>query len=123
MWCGYPDLKTAYELKEAYIHFNESASAANARSGLADMLSLIEKADIRDFDSFYDMLINWNEEIINSFTQIGSRRTNNSYIESRNRQIETLMYNANGFKKNFRRTRNRILYCINKNDSFTFYYN
>ena len=58
-------------------------------------------------------------EIINSFTRIDGRRINNSYIESKNRQLEHLINNANGFV-NFERTRNRIMYCLNKNDTYLF---
>ena len=32
-------------------------------------------------------------------------------------RIEKLISNANGFT-NFKRTRNRILYCLNKNDTY-----
>lgn len=46
-------------------------------------------------------------------------RINNSYIESKNRILEKLLYNGNGFN-NFKRTRNRILYCLNKNDMYKF---
>lgn len=70
-----------------------------------------------DHFEFYNLLINWSQEIINSFTMVGSKRINNSYIESRNNQIEKLFFNANGFM-NFKRTRNRILYCLNKKDTY-----
>ena len=42
----------------------------------------------------------------------------NSYIESKKRILKKLIINANGFR-NFKRTRNRILYCLNKYDKFT----
>ena len=73
----------------------------------------------RQYDEFITILKNWKQEIINSFTRIDGRRVNNSYIESKNRQIEHLMNNANGFV-NFQRTRNRILYCLNKSDTYLF---
>ena len=38
--------------------------------------------------------------------------------ESKNRILKKLIINANGFR-NFKRTRNRILYCLNKYDKFT----
>ena len=59
------------------------------------------------------------EKIINSFNIIEGKRINNSYMESKNRLIAKLIYNANGFK-NFKRTRNRILFCLNPNDTFNF---
>ena len=64
------------------------------------------------------MLANWKKEIVNSFIIFDGKRINNSYIESRNKQIASLMYNANGLS-NFKRTRNRLMYCINKNDSYS----
>lgn len=63
------------------------------------------------------MLTNWREEIINSFTLINGKRINNSYMESKNRVLSRLFFNANGFK-NFERARNRMLYCLNPDDTF-----
>ena len=72
-----------------------------------------------EYEEFHLLLVNWREEIINSFTIVEGKRINNSYMESKNRLVSRLIYNANGFK-NFRRTRNRILFCLNPNDSFKF---
>jgi transposase len=71
-----------------------------------------------ELKEYYTLLLNWSEEIINSFAVITGKRINNSYIESKNKLLEKILYNANGFT-NFKRTRNRILYCLNKNDSYT----
>lgn len=68
--------------------------------------------------SMLAIMLNWKQEILNSFTRVEDRRINNSHIESKNRIIEKLMLNANGFK-NFSRTRNRTLYCLNKKDTYT----
>ena len=113
----FPDLKKAYELKENYILFNETSNTQNAGERLADLIQQFSDSGIKEYDAFYNLLINWNNEIINSFSTINNRRINNSYIESRNNQLERLMMNANGFR-NFKRTRNRILYCLNKKDTF-----
>ena len=114
---NFPDLKKAYELKENYLFFNESANVSNAKERLADQIKAFADSNIKEYDEFYNMLINWNVEIINSFNIINNRRINNSYIESRNSKVEKLFLNANGFK-NFKRTRNRILYCLNKKDTY-----
>lgn len=114
----FPDLKLAYELKENYIFFNETATIENASELLSDMIQQFADSNIREYDNFYNLLIHWYKEIINSFSLYNNRRINNSYIESRNRQLERLMFNAYGFRK-FNRTRNRILYCLNKKDTFT----
>lgn len=113
----FPDLKKAYELKESYIHFNETASSKDAAEKLADQIAAFSDCEIEEYVEFYNLLVNWSQEIINSFTVVGSKRINNSYIESRNNQIEKLFINANGFM-NFKRTRNRILYCLNKKDTY-----
>lgn len=116
---AFPDLKKAYELKEKYIDFNSTSSLNDARENLSEMIRLFGECGIKEYEKFYNLLINWSEEIINSFTRVNGKRINNSYIESRNRSIDRLIYNANGFT-NFRRTRNRIMYCINKSDTYRF---
>ena len=113
----FPELKTAYKLKESYMNFNTTSNSLNAKERLADQIEKFAGANIEEYQEFYNLMINWNKEIINSFSIINNRRINNSYIESRNSQIEKLFYNANGYK-NFSRARNRIMYCINKNDTY-----
>lgn len=81
---SFPDLKLAHELKENYIHFNQTSSIDNAKEKLADQIRAFGEANIKEYDEFYNLLINWNQEIINSFTIIKNKRINNSYIESRN---------------------------------------
>lgn len=73
--------------------------------------------NIPEYEEFYNLLRNWCNEIINSFNIANNKRINTSYIESRNRQIERLLFNANGYT-NFKRARNRILYCLNKDDTY-----
>ncbi|MDO4179486.1 MAG: hypothetical protein Q4D21_09935 [Phascolarctobacterium sp.] len=51
-------------------------------------------------------------------SEIEGERINNSIIESKNAVVEKLIYNSNGLK-DYKRTRNRILYCLNKDDTFT----
>lgn len=113
----FPILQIAYNLKESYIIFNNTSNFENARDELTKQLQQFANNTIPEYDEFYNLLINWFEEIIDSFIIINNRRINNGYIESRNNQIERLMYNAYGFR-NFKRTRNRILYCLNKEDTY-----
>jgi transposase len=80
-------------------------------------ISLFADSGISELDEFHNLLLNWREEIINSFTIINGKRINNSYIESKNRLLKKLISNANGFT-NFKRTRNRILYFLNKDSGF-----
>ena len=115
---AFPDIKIAYELKEDYISFNRAATLETAAVELEKQIEAFKNCNIKEFRAFSSLLINWKEEIINSFITVDGKRINNSFIESRNRQIETLIYNANGLS-NFKRARNRIMYCINKNDTYS----
>lgn len=115
----FPELKKAYELKEEYIAFNETASFENADRKLDALILKFADSQIREYDEFCTVLSNWKQEIVNLFTVVNGRRINNSHIESKNRQVQRLLNNANGFR-NFKRTRNRILYCLNKEDTYTF---
>ena len=114
----FPDIKKAYELKEDYILFNRTCTLENAESELEKQIEAFKNCDIKEYKAFASMLANWKKEIVNSFIFVDGKRINNSYIESRNKQIASLMYNTNGLS-NFKRTRNRLMYCINKNDSYS----
>lgn len=116
---AFPDLKKAYELKEEYMYFNANTKLINAKEELSKIVEKFGNCNIKEYVSFYNLLINWFDEIVNSFTIVNGKRINNSYIESRNKNIETLMFNANGLI-NFKRARNRIMYCINKTDTYRF---
>lgn len=107
----------AYELKEKYIFFNRNTSLEEAEKGPADLILEFGDSGIEEYHEFYNLLINWNKEIINSFTIINSRRINNSFIKSRNNLIERLIYNAYGYT-NSKRAKNRIMYCLNKKDNY-----
>lgn len=114
-----PVLKTAFELKEFYIALNSQTSLETAPIKIAEAIRIFADCGIEEYEEFHTLLVNWREEIINSFTVIEGKRINNSYIESKNRIVARLIYNANGFT-NFNRTRNRILYCLNIDDTFKF---
>ena len=115
---AFPDIRIAYELKEDYISFNRTATLNNAEIELEKLIEAFKNCSIKEYKAFSSLLINWEKEIVNSFIVIEGKRINNSFIESRNRQIGSLIYNANGLS-NFKRTSNRIMYCINKNDTYS----
>ncbi len=114
----FAELEKAYNLKEYYVNFNHHAINDCNDEVLEKVINLFADSGISEYEGFYKMLRNWKTEIINSFKIVEGRRINNSYIESKNRQLERLLYNANGFS-NFKRTRNRIMYCLNKDDNFS----
>ena len=117
MFASFPELQVAYELKEYYIRLNESCKLAEAPEAIDTAIRLFADSGIEEYEPFYEMLTNWRQEIINSFTLIDGVRINNGRMESKNRLLEKLLYNGNGFR-NFTRTRNRILYCLNRNDTY-----
>ena len=114
---AFAELKVAYELKEYYIRLNAETTLEEAPKVIDEAIEYFESCGIEEYEEFYKMLTNWHEEIINSFTLINGKRINNSYMESKNRVLNRLIFNANGFK-NFERTRNRMLYCLNPDDTF-----
>lgn len=108
-----PTLKEAYELKEDYLFFNQFSSIAHARENLADIISHFSKSSIRAYCDFSSTLIDWFDEIVNSFLMIDGKRLTNGKIESINARIKVILKNANGYR-NFSRMRNRIMYSLNK---------
>jgi transposase len=114
---NFPVLKVAFELKEYYIDLNSQATLQTAPTRIDEAISIFGNCGIDEYEEFHLLLVNWREEIINSFNVIGDKRINNSFMESKNRIVSRLIYNANGFK-NFKKTRNRILFCLNPNDTF-----
>lgn len=118
LFVKFPVLEVAYNLKEAYIWFNETSDINSAAKNFDAIRQKFGDSGIAEYDEFFTLLGNWKSEIINSFTIINNKRINNSYIESKNHLIQKLINNANGFT-DFKRTRNRIMYCLNKSDTFT----
>lgn len=73
----------------------------------------MKKSNIQEILKLKKTLINWSQEIINSFTFIDGRRITNGIMESKNGIAKEIKNNAKGYK-NFLRYRNRCLYCMNK---------
>lgn len=119
MFSSFPDLQTAYELKEYYIRLNNTCSIHTAPEAIEEAALKFADAGIPELEPFSVLLNNWHTEIANSFTPIQGVRINNSFMESKNRILEKLLYNSNGFS-NFQRTIKRILYCLNPNDNYHF---
>ena len=103
------DIKKAYKLKEDYILFNRTCTLENAEYELEKQIEAFKNCDIKEYKMFASTLVAWKKEIVNSFITIKGKRINNSYIESRNKQVASLIYNANGLS-NFKRARNRLMY-------------
>lgn len=108
------NLKEAYELKKSYLIFNSTSNFENACKALSQIIGEYASCNIEGYRQFSSTLIDWLDEIVNSFIIYNGKRISNGRIEGTNSRIKTILKTANGFR-NFSRMRNRIMYSINKN--------
>lgn len=108
------ELKLAYELLSAYQVFNQNASIDDSYPWLEDLISKFKSSRIPEYVEIWKLLENWKVEIINSFNKVNGHRISNGPMERVNRDIKTLYRTSYGMR-NFIRTRNRIMFCINQN--------
>lgn len=106
-------LTSAYRLKERYREFNLTADYYHCDDDLNDLIEQFRNHSIAGLRAFGKTLINWKDEIKNSFLVFNKRRVSNGPIESTNSKIKTIIKTANGIRK-FTRLRNRIMYSVNK---------
>ena len=108
------ELKDAYELYHEYIRFNNT-DYNNPIDSLNDLNEIINDfilSNIEEFIKLADMFNNWKAEIVNSFAKVNGTRVSNGPIEGRNSLIKKILKVANGYS-NFKRFRNRVIYCLN----------
>lgn len=93
------ELKTAYELKEAYCEwFNwakTTEDVVEVKRRLQDFYRKVEKAQIPAFLKAIQTLKNWQVEILNSF----SFQYSNGFLEGINNKTKVMKRNAYGFKR------------------------
>ena len=108
------ELTLAYNLKEAYRDFNAHATYENAEKQLDDLIYEFAKANIREYDEFIQIMVNWKAEIINSFikSEETGNRLSNAKAEAMNNDIGSNIRISRGLA-NFPRFRKRMLYCYN----------
>lgn len=107
------DLKEAYMLKEWYREFNLTAAYDTCDDELNKLVHQFRNHKLAGLRSFGKTLINWRDEIKNSFLVYDNRRISNGPIESVNNKIKTVIKTSNGIQS-FNRLRNKIMYSINK---------
>lgn len=112
-----PELKKAYDLLNKFIAFNDLATVKDGRQWLNTLINDFILSEIQEFTELVSLLQNWKEEILNSLIEVNGRRISNGPIESLNGRIDKLEINANGVK-NYKRFRNRSIYCFNKTVNF-----
>ncbi|VDH01634.1 Transposase and inactivated derivatives [Lysinibacillus sphaericus] len=105
------ELKTAYELKEAYCEWFDWAKTTDdvvkVKRRLQDFYRKVEQAKIPAFLKAIQTLKNWQVEILNSF----SFKYSNGFLEGINNKTKVMKRNAYGFKR-FDHFRAKILLNI-----------
>jgi len=102
--------------------FYMTDSEQSAKLALNQLIDLLHASNIESMNRFANTLTQWKSEIIHSFITIPNtdKRINNAIIENTNKTIKNIKHNSNGFT-NWDRFRNRILYAINDNVTFSLY--
>ena len=127
------DLTICYSLKLELVDFYSKSTIDNAKVNLENLIRSCIDTNIDEMIAFSNNLINWKQEIINSFTIVGTeykveadkgqvvvcnKKVNNAIIENRNKIIKCIKNNANGYT-NWSRFRNRVMYVLDPNTTFS----
>ena len=116
------DLEEAYNLKLALYDFYKLE--APTKDDLNTLIHLFKDSNVKCMSDFGNTLINWKQEILNSFIIVNvdgvKSKINNALIENRNKVIKTIKRNSNGYN-NWDRFRNRCLYSLNDDVSYFMY--
>jgi transposase len=100
-----PELKTCYELKEAFrTWFNQSVNRQDAEAGLTDWIAKVQASGVKALQAFIQTLSNWRERILNYF----DGRHSNGFAEGVNLKIKMINRRAFGYR-NFSNFRLHIL--------------
>lgn len=109
---AFPTLKQAYDLKEEYRLMNRSCTYEEAAGKLPVITKKFQDSGIRQFNEFTDILINWQEEILNSFKRpYGERKLSNAFTENINSKLRTYLSVSRGIN-NFQRFKKRVVYAL-----------
>lgn len=117
-----PDMNEAYNLYYQLQLFYKHKNEHEAKKQINDLIALFQASNIEVMHTFSKTLIEWKQEIINSFIVIEKtkKKVNNAMIENTNKAIKTIKRNSNGFS-NWDRFRNRVLYAINDDVTYSMY--
>lgn len=108
----FPILSNAYELKEDYRFFNKRSSYENAVEKLPLLYSKFKNSGIRQYEEFTGILLNWHDEILNSFKRpYDDRKLSNAFTENINSRLRKYLAISNGIS-NFPRFRKRAIYAL-----------
>lgn len=118
IFSSFPELSEAYDLKELYRRMNRECSYDEAVAIYDDVLHAFRSSGIRQFNEFTEILINWREEILNSYLRpYDERKLTNSFTENINGKLRTYLSVSRGIS-NFSRFRKRVLYALSDDIRF-----
>lgn len=107
-------LKEAVEIKYLIHLFYKRTEYTEAKKELDEIIIKCRTSKVRTIQEFSNTLVEWKQEIINSFIKIPAiqKKMNNALIENRNKTIKLLKHSSNGYT-NWKRFRARVLYTLN----------
>lgn len=126
------ELTQCYLLKLKLVDFYSNSTLKTAKENLETLIREYIDSQIEEMIAFSNNLIEWKQEIINSFTivefeykveadkgqvVICGKKVNNAIIENRNKIIKCIKNNANGYA-NWNRFRNRVMYVLDPSKAF-----
>ena len=115
----FPELSKAYSLKELYRNMNKDCSYDEAVNVYDDMLKAFKTSGIRQFNGFTEILINWRDEILNTYLRpYDDRKLSNSFTENVNGKLRTYLAVSRGIS-NFQRFRKRVIYSLSKDVQYS----
>ena len=93
---------------------NKDCSYDEATNLYYDMLKAFKTSGIRQFKEFTEILINWRDEILNTYLRLyDDRKLSNSFTENVNGKLRTYLAVSRGIG-NFQRFRKRVIYSLSK---------
>lgn len=113
------NLAEAFNLKEEYREFNLCGTYEEAQYKVDDFIERFKKSHYLEMREVGYTMANWRDEIINSFRVVDGKRMSNGPMESLNGRLKRLLYDGYGYS-NFERFRNRLMFCLNKDEPINF---
>lgn len=125
------DLETAFNLKDEITILYDDYSYDDSKQAIDTIIHDFRNCGIKEMAGFADTLVRWKPNIKNSLIVLGKKydkkkkkevpvRMNNGRIEAMNKSIKLIKHGSNGYS-NFTRFRNRILYSLNDDATFSMY--
>lgn len=97
LFVAYPELKVAWERKEEFRLWYESADRATAEAGLSEWEAALRRDGMAEFLALFvqgSLLGSWRQEALNYF----NHRYTNAYVEGKNNRTKQLQRQAYGYR-------------------------